>query len=183
VSIPSTSDRASMRRSVASDVGEGMKLMTTSDHGFHTIPHIHSSMSLLSSAQLDELRETYADLDALLLEVSQEDIAGLHSVFSREVLEQYLLIYLPQIGFLCRLPTHDETTPAQQLNGFEFKFKTDTHVFYKNATASSLDEQFGDMQGNITDMENVIARRVQEQIIASADVIRELSSKVAELDW
>jgi len=74
--------------------------------------------------------------------VAGEDQRDLLSVrfLPRDILADYSLIYLPQIGFLAKLPSSDLTSPAAQLQGFEFKFRTDTHVFYKNGTAMELDD-------------------------------------------
>ena len=52
-------------------------------------------------------------------------------------------------------------------------------------TASDLATcaEYGDLCGIITDAESGIVRQVQEQIAQLGPVIRELSDKVAELDW
>ena len=93
-------------------------------------------------AQLDEIRDSYANLDLLLTEVAEEDQRDLLSVrfLPREILAEYTLQYLPQLGFLAKLPITDLTSPAAQLPGFEFKFRTDEHVFYKNGTVTDLDD-------------------------------------------
>lgn len=92
--------------------------------------------------QLDEIRESYANLDMMLSEVAEEDQRDLLGVrfLPREILADYSIQYLPQLGFLAKLPSSDLTSPAAQLQGFEFKFRTDTHVFYKNGTATELDD-------------------------------------------
>lgn len=141
-------------------------------------PHLPALRS-----QLDDLRSSYADIDGLLVQLSDDDRSILRDVFPPSVLPQYQLLFLPQIGFLCRLPLMSDTSPSPSRVEFDFKFKTDAHIFYKNATARTLDEQFGDMQGNITDIENAIIREVQAKINESADVVRQLSGKIAELDW
>lgn len=93
-------------------------------------------------AQLDEIRASYANLDLLLIEVAEEDQRDLLNVrfLPREILAEYTLQYLPQLGFLAKLPITDLTSPAAQLPGFEFKFRTDEHVFYKNGTVTDLDD-------------------------------------------
>ena len=93
-------------------------------------------------SQLDEIRASYANLDLLLIEVAEEDQRDLLSVrfLPREILAEYTLQYLPQLGFLAKLPITDLTSPAAQLPGFEFKFRTDEHVFYKNGTVTDLDD-------------------------------------------
>ena len=93
-------------------------------------------------SQLDEIRASYANLDLLMIEVAEEDQRDLLSVrfLPREILAEYTLQYLPQLGFLAKLPITDLTSPAAQLPGFEFKFRTDEHVFYKNGTVTDLDD-------------------------------------------
>jgi DNA mismatch repair ATPase MutS len=142
---------------------------------------------LLACFQLDEIRANYAGLDALLQDVAEDEAMRLRGTLSAGVLSEYTLLYLPQIGFLCRLPNSDETSPtsppSNAMSGFEFKFKTDTHVFFKTRTAIQFDEEYGDLQGVITDLENNIVRQVQEQILELGDVIRDISERIAELDW
>lgn len=135
--------------------------------------------------RLDDLREEYAGLEELLARTSASDQSTLGplDLFPPHVLESYRLVYLPQIGFLARLLLDPSSSPSRAPRGFDFKFRTDAHVFYKSGTAEALDERYGDMLGAINDRENAIVRTVQQEIMRCGDTIKQLQRKVAELDW
>jgi len=130
---------------------------------------------------LDEFRNTYRDIDTILSDIAMDDQVRIRSL-PRNVMREYSLVYLPQIGFLAKLPATEGTTPSQPIPGFDFKFKTEHDVYYKNATALDLDDRFGDLQGIITDTEMSIVRLVQDYIMQLADTIREISKRLAEMD-
>jgi DNA mismatch repair ATPase MutS len=142
------------------------------------------------SRKLDHMRDLYVRIDALLSEESAEDHRQLHRQgrLPAELIDQLVLVYMPQIGFLAKLPADPQTSPramerSQSLRGFEFKFRTYTDIFYKSDTTNRLDEQYGDIQGYITDARHNIIRQVQAKIMSFAEVLANIGSKMAELDW
>lgn len=118
------------------------------------------------SAQLDALRETHAALLDILDERADADRAELASLALRnaspsqapgspaapstppgsffmpdDLLSHYQLVYLPQLGFLAKLPLRPGVTDAATtIPNFEFKFRTEADVFYKNHTTYDMDE-------------------------------------------
>lgn len=59
----------------------------------------------------------------------------------QDLLSHYQLVYLPQLGFLAKLPLRPGVTDAAtMIPNFEFKFRTEAEVFYKNQTTDEMDE-------------------------------------------
>ena len=101
--------------------------------------------------QLDEMKRTYAGIEDLLNQTSQ-DIA-------RHIPAQYSLdlnvIFFPQIGFLISMPVDPETGRSNYEGGegeerpWERIFSTAARVYYKDFRMNELDETFGDMYAAI----------------------------------
>lgn len=116
----------------------------------------------------------------------QQEARGLRE----ETLRSIQIVYQPQLGFLVELPILDQVDHAlvhapgvvSEL-GLTFRFHTETNLYYKSSTTTLLDENIGDVQSVIVDMERMIVLAVQEEVVEQADVLTELTTRMEELDW
>ncbi len=143
-------------------------------------------------AQLDRLRDVYSRIDVLLHEMLPDEQRWLASkrLLPSDLLDEVTLVYMPQLGFLTKLPVHPAVSPSGSdlssrlpAGEFDFKFRTESHVYYKTPATQNLDETHGDVQAHLTDTEQAIVRNVQEKITGMADILTLVGNKVAELDW
>ena len=93
--------------------------------------------------QLDELRDIHDTIDSRLAQISERDrdtLLALRSpIMSDDLAASLTYKYMPQIGFVAVLAIEPDQSPPMDLEGFDFRFRTETHGFYKNETAEQLD--------------------------------------------
>ncbi|WWC90295.1 uncharacterized protein L201_005228 [Kwoniella dendrophila CBS 6074] len=131
--------------------------------------------------ELDELKDTYAGLDSLLTEVSRILQFNIPSGAARD----FSVIYLPQIGFHSVVVTEEDMNPPI-IPGWTAKFSTTDKHYYKNQHMIDLDNHYGDIYVNMTNLEIEIIQDVtdelqkrEQMILAAVDVIAELDCLLA----
>ena len=88
-------------------------------------------------ATLDQLREQYDHLAEDLARLSEDDVmAG----FVPSFIDNYVIIYMPQLGYLCRLIEVDVSAHQDELQEWEWKFSADGFAYYKNTRTLQLDD-------------------------------------------
>jgi DNA mismatch repair ATPase MutS len=107
--------------------------------------------------------------------------------------DDYTILYLPQLGFLVRLPNDKVLqsdlssihtySPPYEIPGFSFQFKTKTHAYFKNETTQLLDEEYGDIESSIKDLEASIIRELMNLLSESKEEIRQFERLIFQLDW
>ena len=134
-----------------------------------------------SVSKLDHLKTTYDDLGRFLGIVLNQDFKSGRIPNNLKDIE---LVYMPQLGFLIKIGVQETNVSALDQNSeFEFQFRTDQDVYFKNQRARELDERIGDIQGTIVDLENSICRELSNKVLESCDLLCEAFKKVYDLDW
>ncbi|KAJ3379294.1 MutS protein msh5 [Entophlyctis sp. JEL0112] len=130
---------------------------------------------------LDEMKHAFDGLDDLLSSVAQNIANKIPSGFS----DSLNVIYFPQLGYLITIPmqAHMTTRESFVIDGFDFQFCTAKTVFYKSAEMYEMDEKIGDLHSMICDKELEIVHELQEAIEPSIDLLIDVASTCAELDW
>ncbi|EDQ88158.1 uncharacterized protein MONBRDRAFT_26766 [Monosiga brevicollis MX1] len=104
-------------------------------------------------------------------------------------IDRYSVEYIPmshcivmpsQMGFLLVTPQH--AGELQAADDLEQKFEADGSVYYKTARMHALDQEFGDVECDLRDLENSLLLRLQQQIVQDADDLRRGLDFAAELD-
>ena len=114
---------------------------------------------------LDALNLQLEGMDELLSELARMDVA---SEEIPSIITEMSYTYFPQLGYLMKIPYTERTTPSLQsgsLGDLSFRFKADDFVYYKNRGTQQLDEEFGDIQGIMSDTEAAIMRELTEETV------------------
>ncbi|KAG0150073.1 hypothetical protein CROQUDRAFT_668766 [Cronartium quercuum f. sp. fusiforme G11] len=129
---------------------------------------------------LDELRENYAGLESKLEHLARK--LGSETPF--EFVHEFVIVYYPQIGYLCSVRRLSERPEAEVFmqQGWEFQFSNDTHDLYKNDYMRDLDHYIGDLTTSITDREIEIVNALEGSLEKLSPILLILSSALAELD-
>ncbi|KAI9259590.1 DNA mismatch repair protein MutS [Phascolomyces articulosus] len=127
--------------------------------------------------ELDRMRETYAELDATLLAVSQE----ISRCMPRSIVPLCNVVYFPQLGYLITLPKHQENVIAPQW-GFELQFTTAENLYFKDDKTRELDEVIGDIHAMIIDKEIELVQNLAENLSVYFKDLLSMADVCAELD-
>lgn len=93
-----------------------------------------------------------------------------------------------QVGFLVaidkRQHAHDEATNSfpNIPEDFEFVFLQDNDAFFKNSDMNQLDEEIGDLDAFIKDIEALIVSDLEEEILECESELRSTFNALADLD-
>ena len=116
------------------------------------------------SADLDALRADYQQMENVLTDAAQYEQGRLRTVGLMagvaEPGEELFVIYVPQLGFMLKMPM-PRVLPAEQdqLQSYfnhlelEFQFDEDGEGYFKSPWCRELDEHFGDLEMRIKDLE------------------------------
>lgn len=143
--------------------------------------------------------ETLSEVGRQVL-AKHEELISLKVVFLPQVCESFVRRTLyhysqliistenQQVGFLVsidkRQHAHDEATntfpniPAD----FDFVFLQDNDAFFKNSDMKQLDEEIGDLDAFIKDIEALIVSDLEEEILECESELRSTFSALADLD-
>eukprot|EP00808_Paulinella_micropora_P007689 g61266.t1 len=140
----------------------------------------HVSVMAGVCQELDQLKKRYERLEDFLGEVATKDM-----VEGRlpESITSLSIVYFPQLGYLLKVPRVDGSiSPNTEIPGLSVHFATAEHVYFKNARMEQLDQNLGDLQGQIEDMESKIIRELEAKVLAAKTTLGKLASTVYELD-
>ncbi|WWC57496.1 uncharacterized protein I303_100028 [Kwoniella dejecticola CBS 10117] len=126
---------------------------------------------------LDNLREIYSGLDALLTEVSRVLLAEI----PRGAAQDFSVIYLPHIGFHSVIVT-EEALDSPEIPGWTPRFKTTDKHYYKNSSMVDLDNHYGDIYVMMTNLEVEIIQDLNEELQSHEPIINAAVDVIAELD-
>mmetsp|Transcript_10628 Transcript_10628/g.40026 ORF Transcript_10628/g.40026 Transcript_10628/m.40026 type:complete len:827 (-) Transcript_10628:426-2906(-) len=123
---------------------------------------------------LDRARQIYDVLDSILNDRAHRILQGI------PLLDEIRVEYIPQIGFLVAL--HKDTANEFIPDNWEFVFEQRGEAFYKEAHVCALDEEVGDIQSEILDLQNSIIREVEERVLQHEDHLLQAIDAVSVLD-
>ncbi|KAF2154784.1 DNA mismatch repair protein MSH5 [Myriangium duriaei CBS 260.36] len=136
--------------------------------------------------QLDEMKRMYSGLESLLSHVAEHIARSIPLVYDA----QLNVIFFPQIGFLIAVRLIPNTKrgvyEGNEDDEWEKMFTTNEYAYYKNANVKEMDEQFGDIYGQICDREIEIAQELTDQalkydrlLVSASDILGDLDSLLA----
>ncbi|KAF2264564.1 hypothetical protein CC78DRAFT_580350 [Lojkania enalia] len=132
--------------------------------------------------ELDQMKRTFAGLDALLSQVARKMSEKIPS----NLQEALNVIYFPQIGFLTAVPIDPTTHTAVYDGGFgnpwERMFSTEEHAYFKNNEMREMDDHFGDLYGIIADREIEISHELAQYVLEYETLLTTASDICGELD-
>ncbi|CAM9713453.1 unnamed protein product, partial [Choristocarpus tenellus] len=123
--------------------------------------------------KLDQLKQTLADLGELLRTVGQVVLSD------NPLLEELSVEYVPQIGFLTALTSASEDLVPQD---FTFAFAQGDVVYYKNTHMLELDDEIGDIQAQIADLQASLIRHLEETVLEREGALHHAAAAMGELD-
>lgn len=135
---------------------------------------------------LDAARRTYAGIEDLLSQLSEEVIRDFENPTEAIVLN---VVTYPQIGFLIgiqkdpdsqRFPLPPPSQPGRP--AWERIFTSENALYYKDSRMHALDQRFGDIVGNIHDREIELAFELGQRILEHEDLFCTISDICGELD-
>jgi len=140
----------------------------------------HVSIQRGVNPELDNVKLQLDGLDEFLTVVASEDITN-DNIPS--CITEISYVYFPQLGYHLKVLNKEVLdVKSGTLGDLSFRFRADEFCYYKNTRTKELDEEFGDLQGMITDTENKIIRELVERILVVDKEIRKASLAVYELD-
>ncbi|CCH61772.1 hypothetical protein TBLA_0F02310 [Henningerozyma blattae CBS 6284] len=143
------------------------------------------------NAQLDEFRNIYNQLENILGSLAEEvqmklleELEESHS-FSNTLNDHYVnAIYIPQLGYLLTVDNSLEELLTKSSFQKEWKeiFRTSTNIYYKNEFTETLDNEYGDVYGNLSDLEIEVLQKLSDCIRNYRTILTQFSDFVIELD-
>ncbi|EME87606.1 uncharacterized protein MYCFIDRAFT_201191 [Pseudocercospora fijiensis CIRAD86] len=134
------------------------------------------------SAELDELRRSWAGIDDMLSEVA----VVIANLVPTDIRSQLNVIFFPQIGFLISICHEADDVPVPYAgtddDPWEKMFHSTDASYYKNAHMTEMDEQFGDIHGQIIDLEIEIVQMLAQRVLEYEDLIVSCSEVCGEVD-
>lgn len=126
------------------------------------------------SAQLDEMTELYDNLETHLTEAAKSILQVV------PLLNQVAVEYVPQVGYLAAI----DSTDADFLSAEDFKlvYEMGSRGFFKCNACYQLDDQLGDIKGNIADLKKNITLSLEEVLLEAESSIVGVSLSIGALD-
>ncbi|KAF2182192.1 hypothetical protein K469DRAFT_636979 [Zopfia rhizophila CBS 207.26] len=132
--------------------------------------------------ELDQMKRTFAGLDALLSQVARK----LSERIPSDLQESLNVIYFPQIGFLTTVPINPATGgviyDGSIDNPWERMFSTEEQAYFKNNEMCEMDDHFGDIYGIISDREIEICHELAQYVLEYETLLTTASDICGELD-
>lgn len=120
--------------------------------------------------RLDDLRRCYDNLPEFLATVRKE--------IQDCPVEQFNVVYFPQLGFLITVTA--DVAPQVTL---DLQFLTENVAYFKNERMRQLDAEIGDIHTDIMDIAVEIEHQLCAEIIANAERWTRYCDLCSELDW
>jgi DNA mismatch repair ATPase MutS len=146
------------------------------------------------SSMLDEKRRIYSKLPEYLTEMAAEEL-------KKYDLTECNIMYMPQFGFLlviseadldqaaddksdspCRSSVEQWQAHFEHINELTLIFKSNKQYFYKNTKMKELDACFGDISGEINDLESNVIRMLQDEFLNYSHYYADMIDYCGELD-
>jgi len=131
---------------------------------------------------LDQRRDFYHGIESFLSHVAETIARDI----PMQLEAQISVVYYPQIGFLIAVPRISETDHAQYEGPidqpWERKFSTEGYIYFKNPQMRDMDEEIGDVYGQICDREIEIIQELVERVLQDAELLETASDVIGELD-
>ena len=106
----------------------------------------------------------YRDLPQLMTQVAREELTSME-----DHIEACSIIYLPQLGFLLKVPaTTPNQRPELRADGLEFMFTSEDAAHYRSPRTRVLDATLGDCHCDIIDRENETCDQLIQRVLRSA---------------
>jgi DNA mismatch repair protein MSH5 len=130
--------------------------------------------------ELDEARRTYYGIDDMLAEVAGHIAHGAPAGLAATL----NLMFYPQIGFLICIGHEEHEIPVtfDEHDPWEKMFTSGQQTFYKNSDTAELDQTYGDIYGQVLDMEIEIIQNLAQNVLEYEDAIVRMSDICGELD-
>ncbi|GAM86102.1 hypothetical protein ANO11243_041120 [Dothideomycetidae sp. 11243] len=132
--------------------------------------------------ELDEIKRMYGGLERLLSHVAEHIARTIPAVHDAQI----NVIFFPQIGFLIAVRLIPNTRrgvyEGNEDDNWELMFTTSEYAYYKNANVKEMDQQFGDIYGQICNREIEIAQELSEEVLKWDRVLISTSDILGELD-
>lgn len=140
--------------------------------------------------KLDQLKQTYNRLEEVLQVTAQQAELEIKSIATNdpqnisETNDVINALYIPQLGYLISLDLSLAETVSNEpsLKEWQEIFKTPRTVYYKNEATSNLDSEYGDIYGEISDIEIEIIHNLSSSILNHTKKLIELSQNLIHLD-
>lgn len=128
---------------------------------------------------LDQLRSIYDNLPEILSSHVQQIAVNIDSP-SVSVVN---IVYFPQLGFLLTIPKNNSTFSDLGLNEeYNLRFETEKVFYCKDPVTLSLDDEYGDIFGDIRDLEVEILRELAENLSPFTSGLIVCGDFLAEID-
>lgn len=138
------------------------------------------------SSHIDDLKRTYSGLDELLRRIGIEELSKTAAGDTIIRFKSCDFKYIPHIGFLIAIPPLEcEQIGMVKLeeHGFQFIFSSDdTSYHFKNKRCLELDEEIGDIYGNIIELESQAFSYLGGKILEYSSTLLQMDMIVKELD-
>ncbi|KAI9322167.1 DNA mismatch repair protein MutS [Dichotomocladium elegans] len=131
--------------------------------------------------ELDQLKDTYAGLDSVLLEVAEEISPELPPVL-RAISN---VVYFPQLGYFVSIGREHEGMFEHNMGlppSFRLQFKTAETAYFKNDRTKELDDSLGDVHEMIVDREIELLHDLTERLSEYFPPLLDMADACAELD-
>ena len=139
-------------------------------------------------AELDALRREYDAMEEVLTATAQHEQARLQRLGLGDA-DELLVLYLPQLGFMLRLPM-PRVLPAQReaLDAYfaqaelELQFDEAGDGYFKTPACRELDGRVGDVEMRIKDLQAVLVRQLEARVLQALPALLAAQCVLAELD-
>lgn len=129
--------------------------------------------------ELDRLRRQYNELPLLL----NNSVALLADRVCSPHISKINIVYFPQLGFLATVAIEGlEVDPATLEQSFELQFVTERVAYYKDPMTRQLDNEIGDIHGDILDLETEIIHRLTGEILCCRVALAQVAHEMALID-
>ncbi|EQC40806.1 hypothetical protein, variant [Saprolegnia diclina VS20] len=123
------------------------------------------------SEELDQAREKFGEIDNVLLDMSNV-LANAYPEM-RGIAVQYI----PRIGYAICCPQS-----CQVPRSFEFQFEDGLQRFYKDVRCCKLDESYGDIHGQILDLQQGLLLELYDELMEHEVTFYDMIDVASELD-
>ncbi|KAJ4320596.1 hypothetical protein N0V84_005778 [Fusarium piperis] len=144
-----------------------------------------SSVKQGADPQLDELRRSYDGLNNLLHGIVDQVKLGIPE-WARSHIQS--CVFLPQLGFATSVDLNPVTGDAMyggegtSEGGWEKVFTSEMGACYKNTQMRELDQEYGDLHGQLADREVEVIHGLANRILEHEEVLISASDMCGEFD-
>jgi DNA mismatch repair protein MSH5 len=149
----------------------------------------HISVRSGVHAELDAMREEYNAIEPVLTRLALNEKERLATLGLLSPSGGLYLVYVPQLGFLLRLPLpqmHEEQCArldeSYEAAGLAKQFEADNDWYFKSEVCAQLDERYGDISSRLKDVECQLVRHLERRLLTWLPLLRAAQLALAELD-